>query len=503
MAQKKISELDSLLAVSGGAIIPIVAGDTTYKVGVEQLSGYTQQLIRANITGSNTFTATQTFDGAVFLNGDVNIVGNVIGGIRNEINGLEGYTASLKGQTILSSSAQITELAPLMAYTASLKGAIEVSGQNVNVLGMITAQQFNVTYVSSSTLYQSGSTKFGDSGDDKHEFTGSVDVTGGITGSLMATNGVVSGSQQIQNYDVFALNSNLYTITGSLIGITNGLMAFTAALDSTYATDAQVLPILQATASLNEQTGSQNTINFNISVVTSSIDLHILKQATQTGSQDLVNLGISTYTGSQTVINSSVDSHILKQATQTGSQDLVNLGISTFTGSLRSEIDLIEAYTASLKGVAIVSSSNQIPELFTLMQSTASLNTQTGSQDLVNLGISTFTGSIREEINGIETYTASLKAAAIVSSSTQISNYYKFAETASANTFYGNQTISGSLSVTGSVNIDNVIKLTPVTTATFPIGEAGMLVASSSYGFTNLYMYDGSDWKWLVTGSIA
>ena len=65
----------------------------------------------------------------------------------------------------------------------------------------------------------------------------------------------------------------------------------------------------------------------------------------------------------------------------------------------------------------------------------------------------------------------------------------------------GNQTITGSLNVTGSVNIDNVIKLAPVTN--FPNGQAGMLVASASYGKTNLYMYDGSNWKWLVTGSIA
>ena len=73
--------------------------------------------------------------------------------------------------------------------------------------------------------------------------------------------------------------------------------------------------------------------------------------------------------------------------------------------------------------------------------------------------------------------------------------------TTGSNSFIGNQTITGSLNVTGSVNINNVIKLTPITT--FPSGEAGMLVASSSYGKTNLYMYDGSDWKWLVTGSIA
>jgi len=81
---------------------------------------------------------------------------------------------------MVSSSAQITELAPLMTYTASLKGAIEVSGQNVNVLGMITAQQFNVTYVSSSVMYQSGSTKFGDDTGDKHAFTGSLNVSGGL-----------------------------------------------------------------------------------------------------------------------------------------------------------------------------------------------------------------------------------------------------------------------------------------------------------------------------------
>ena len=73
--------------------------------------------------------------------------------------------------------------------------------------------------------------------------------------------------------------------------------------------------------------------------------------------------------------------------------------------------------------------------------------------------------------------------------------------TTGSNTFVGNQTITGSLNVTGSVNIDNVIKLAPVTN--FPIGQAGMLVASASYGKTNLYVYDGSNWKWLVTGSIA
>jgi hypothetical protein len=63
------------------------------------------------------------------------------------------------------------------------------------------------------------------------------------------------------------------------------------------------------------------------------------------------------------------------------------------------------------------------------------------------------TASIKAEIGGIEAYTASLKGAAIVSSSQQITNYYKFAETASANTFYGTQTINGGLSVNGAAAV--------------------------------------------------
>ena len=320
-------------------------------------------------------------------------------------------------------------------------------------------------------------------------FLGISSVTGAIntqsSSQDLVNRGIssVTGSINTTTSSFNSVFSQIGSTTSSLIGITNGLMAFTAALDSTYATDAQLYQLYQATssiqfatASLNTQTGSQNSINFNISVVTSSIDAHILKQSTQTGSQDLVNLGISTYTGSQNLINSSVDSHILKQATQTGSQDLVNLGISTFTGSLRSEVNLIEAYTASLKSAltisgtdvtfagkitaqefttvyttssilyqsgstkfgnssddtheftgsvdvngsitgsllatnGIVSSSNQIPQLFPLMQATASIN-------ITSASLNTFTGSIRGEVSGIEAYTSSLKSAFSVSGTT-------------------------------------------------------------------------------------
>jgi hypothetical protein len=72
----------------------------------------------------------------------------------------------------------------LTAYTASLKGAIEVSGQNVNVLGTLTAQEIYTTYVTSSILFKSGSTKFGDDTSDKHEFTGSLTARLGTNENL-------------------------------------------------------------------------------------------------------------------------------------------------------------------------------------------------------------------------------------------------------------------------------------------------------------------------------
>jgi hypothetical protein len=339
--------------------------------------------------------------------------------------GISTFTGSLRSEVNL-----------IEAYTSSLKAAISVNGSNVQIIGELNVNKLNVQYISSSVLLTSGSNIFGDQTSDKHEFTGSVNI------------------------------KDTLFVNGQAIGL----------------------------GELNAFTGSQIGKDFTLSVVTSSIDAHILKQATQTGSQDLVNLGISTYTGSQNVINNSVNSHILAQSTQTGSQDLVNLGISTFTGSLRSEVNLIEAYTASLKGAAIVSSSQQITNYYKFAE-TASANTFYGNQSItgalyVNDVASTlqivgngFGQSSLISPNGALVLTPGLYGVQIngtypdlqangnitangsvtgniiatnnvVSSSQQITNYYKFAETASANTFYGNQTINGYLTATGTITMN-------------------------------------------------
>mgnify|MGYP003624282466 CR=1 FL=1 len=60
-------------------------------------------------------------------------------------------------------------------YKVNSDGDITTSG-DLLVTGKVTAQEFHTTFVSASIMYESGSTKFGDTVDDNHDFTGSLEV---------------------------------------------------------------------------------------------------------------------------------------------------------------------------------------------------------------------------------------------------------------------------------------------------------------------------------------
>tara|TARA_B100001939_G_scaffold348154_1_gene373236 strand:- start:6921 stop:8612 length:1692 start_codon:yes stop_codon:yes gene_type:complete len=68
----------------------------------------------------------------------------------------------------------------------SITGSVTTTGNmtiqgDTTVLGTLTAKEFKTTFVSSSIIYQSGSTQFGDTIDDTHHFTGSLGVTGSFS----------------------------------------------------------------------------------------------------------------------------------------------------------------------------------------------------------------------------------------------------------------------------------------------------------------------------------
>ena len=56
-----------------------------------------------------------------------------------------------------------------------------IAQQNIIVAGQITAEEFLSNFSQSTTIFKSGSTQFGDTGDDVHGITGSLSVSGSFT----------------------------------------------------------------------------------------------------------------------------------------------------------------------------------------------------------------------------------------------------------------------------------------------------------------------------------
>jgi len=125
--------------------------------------------------------------------GDVTVTGivsaSVIKGDGSQITSVS-YDNIASKPTLISSSTQVTALLPAGTFSSSAQvGLNSISGstfsnnsftfpQNLTVAGNLTAQTFQTEYITSSVIYESGSTKFGDSADDTHEFTGSLELQG-------------------------------------------------------------------------------------------------------------------------------------------------------------------------------------------------------------------------------------------------------------------------------------------------------------------------------------
>ncbi len=69
-----------------------------------------------------------------------------------------------------------------------LSGSAAITG-SLTVMGAINATQFNINVISSSIIFESGSSNFGNTSDDIHSFTGSVEVTGSVTATSFVGNG--------------------------------------------------------------------------------------------------------------------------------------------------------------------------------------------------------------------------------------------------------------------------------------------------------------------------
>ena len=129
--------------------------------------------------------AVNTYDGKIYFkkSGSIQSIESVVttnstitGSIRLEGTGSFG---SLKVNDTLTVNHGVSVISGSLGITSDL-----------TVLGAVNAKQFNISVISSSILFESGSSKFGNSLDDTHNFTGSVN----ITGSFLLNGQVVGGA---------------------------------------------------------------------------------------------------------------------------------------------------------------------------------------------------------------------------------------------------------------------------------------------------------------------
>jgi hypothetical protein len=104
--------------------------------------------------------------------------------------------------------------------TANPNAKLDVNGNaiitgSLTVTGRITAEEFHTEFVSASIVYQSGSTKFGNSSDDVMSVTGSLRVNGSITGSLFGTASFASTASYVNTLNQNVIVSGNFTSLGT------------------------------------------------------------------------------------------------------------------------------------------------------------------------------------------------------------------------------------------------------------------------------------------------
>jgi len=247
-----------------GANKTIIIGSTSITLGetrttIAGLTSVTSTGFTGALTG-NASTATtaaalttaRTINGTSF-DGSANIT------IPNLVSGSSQITyASISTipAGIVSGSTQVTPLLPTGTVSGSsqityasvssipagiVSGSSQLSGTTITDLTIVNLTTINET---ASVIFSSGSNRFGDAGNDTHSFTGSVQVSGSLTtigtstatsfnGTINATNGVVSGSAQI---DGSLLGSNKTITIGSTSTTLGGTSTTIAGLTSVTST---------------------------------------------------------------------------------------------------------------------------------------------------------------------------------------------------------------------------------------------------------------------------
>jgi hypothetical protein len=139
--------------------------------------------------------ALNTYDGKIFFrrSGSTDTIQEVV--TTNVVNtGSVTLTGTLTAESIRTNltasfgSLKVNDTLTVNHGETIISGSALVTN-DLTILGAVNARQFNISVISSSVLFESGSSRFGNTSDDIHSFTGSVEVTGSVTATSFVGDG--------------------------------------------------------------------------------------------------------------------------------------------------------------------------------------------------------------------------------------------------------------------------------------------------------------------------
>jgi hypothetical protein len=433
-----------------------------------------EQRIAANESVSSSYARTNlsnTFSDNQIISGNINLTGKLTAGLAVSASALNINKADGNVQIELSNST-----------TGRGFHLISYNGDSFSIHNSLTGlSTFRID--SGSTGYHTH--LFG----DLFVSSGSIEVSDGITGSIAATNGIVSGSSQItlQSTTGFtSYNSALATITGSLIS-------------SASADRVSITNINSATASLIIETTNLET--FSASVLTRLTEVGVV-----TGSLISSASAAAIANSNQNTFTASANTSISNLQTTTASLNTSVTNLNSFSSSALTRLSALETETANLE-TTTASLNTSVSNLNSFSSSQlgkdATLATLTASYDGRFSTISTVTSSYDGRFSTLGTYTGSVEgrfttlAALTGSNSTRLSNLET--TTASLNTSVSN------LNSFSSSQLGKDATLATLTSSyDGRFTTIGSVTASYDGRFTSLATYTGSnDTKWSTLGSLS
>ena len=394
------------------------------------------------------YNSVSAFSGTAIANLAVDNIGNILT-VSTSVGSVFPYTgiASINGGLLVTGS--ITASGAIYAQANGqmyFRGGDDAELWDINVANTVGIYGQQDATIASIKLGSGGGTISGKNGNigvgTINPTSGSLHVNGNIfatsiTGAIVATNGVISGSSQIS----LAGTSDYTSLFGGIAASTSSLNTYTGSIS-----DPKFLIIANVTASLNSFTSSATPRLTNLETTSASVNISVSNLNTYSASvsnsiQQINSFTASTANTSLNTFSASANISITNLNSYSASISNSIQQLSVFTSSASGRLSNIELITASL----IIDTNNL--ELYTssVSNSIQQLSVFTGSQITKNLTLAGLTGS--------------------------------FATTGS-NNFIGNNTVTGSLLVSGSTNLNGNTTITGSTLISGSLNISGGITGS-------------------------